>query len=866
MQNTKDIMAKIINKTDILLNGSVISRDVLLKNFGKFITDIGIREEHSVGVAMHTGSICFDVITVTYAALWCLLHNESNSEELIHALENDEMVLYGNTKKERYVYKGFVDGKTLKSDYAGKQFIKLLQDSGTVTYVPQAMWRHIEPYKGTAKKADGRGIRKKSNVRELFFTNVLEYELSNIPSVIDASIVLVMSRDKADMLIKGITIRFEENEINLLELVTASYFTEDDEYRYGGNTSKNEAVIKVTSKISVARTLLYSRRGNFHLGVFLLDKEIICRGYSELPELMNRKSLGIVLLCMPVDVDSATMLLKEYEDAEVFACTRRYLSDVSDDQDEVDNPYIKELKEQIHLIRNKENIIEVVQSSPISVENYREIRKHLILLKRDDYTSQDKDNFIIQSFSLLNFVLTAIFTIDEFEAEKSTNALEVDSPFKKLEQITEYQKSFPARLKDIAEEIIRILNDAVSCIKNRNEKREWIAQFLLKERDSRIAIVVPKAYYVPIIQNKLLKYWGNRSRVSVYTMGKYEQSKLYDVLIAVGDIETKAFNVFRCNLACKVISLLYDVEKSRCTYKMNEAEGKERIINSKANHEMIDDKQIISESIETEWDNDEEITSYIASIDSLFNTYQITNGGYRNCLNAEVIATAVFSDDTKAFFSKRYKGYVFDEATGTVSERSAEELKEGDSLIFTKNTNETKDVVDSILGQLIAEKKISSHTSDAYIESKRWKSALVDYMHQHEMSEREMVEKMLEKGVSVQEATLMIWLDDAAHTVGPRKVGSIISIAEFVEDSQLKEDAVIVYEACREIRRIRRRILEQVGNAIVDKLSGREVPSDSEFAVIYERIDKMAEVKHIDRVSFVEQSVPINFINRPLHV
>lgn len=866
MQNTKDIMAKIIGKTDILLNGSVISRDALLKNFGKFLVDMGVREEHSVGVAMHTGSICFDVIAVTYAALWCLLYNESNSEELIQALENDEMVLYGKTKKERYVFKGFVDGKTLNSDYTGKRFIKLLQDSGTITYVPQAMWCHIEPYKGTAKKADGRGIRRKSNVRELFFTNVLEYELSNIPSVIDASIVLVMSRDKADMLIKGITIRFEENEINLLDLVTASYFTEDDEYRYGGNTAKNEAVIKVTSKISVARTLLYSRRGNFHLGMFVLDKEIISRGFSELPELMNRKSLGVVLICMPVDVDSATLLLREYEDAEVFACTRRYLSDVSDDKGEVDNLYIKELKEQIHSIRNKENIIEVVQSSPISDENYREIRKRLILIKRDDYVSQDKDNFIIQSFSLLNFVLTAIFTIDEFEAEKSTNVLEVDTPFEKLEQIVEYTKLFPSRLKAIAEEIIQILSDAVERIKNRNEKREWIAQFLLKEKDSKIAIVVPKAYYVPIIQNTILKYWGNRSKVSVYTMGKYEQSKLYDVLIAVGDIEAKSFNVFQCNLACKVISLLYDVEKSRCAYKMNNAKGKERLINLRANHETINDDSIISESIETEWENEEEIKSYIASIDSLFNTYQITNGGYRNCLNAEVIATAVFSDDTKAFFSKRYKGYVFDETTGMVSERSVEELKEGDSLIFTKNTNETKDVVDSILGQLIAEEKLSSHTSDAYFQSKRWKSALADYVHQHKMSEREVAEKMLEKGVSVQEATLLIWLDDAAHTVGPRKVESIISIAEFVEDSQLKEDAGIVYEACREIRRIRRRILEQVGNAIVDKMSGREVPLNSEFAVIYERIDKMAEVKHIERLSFVEQSVPINFINRPLHV
>ena len=865
MQNTKDVMEKVIKTTEICLNGEIISRDVLLKNFGKFITDIGVSEEHSVGVAMHTGSICFDVMSVTYAALWCLLYNESSSDELIQALENDDMVLYGKGKKERYFFKGFIDGKELGSEYSGKRFIKLSQDNGGITYVPQASWQYIEPYKGTAKKADGRGIRKKSNIRELFFADVLGYDSVDIPSVIDTSCVLVMSRDKADMLIKGITIRFAENEISLLDLVTASYFTEDDEYRYGGNVSKNEAVIKITSKISVARTLLYSRRGNFHLGIFILDKDIISRGFSELPELMNRKSLGFVVTCMPVDIDSAAGLLKEYDAAEVFACTKRYLSNIIDSQDDI-NQYIKELRGQVEAIKVRENIIEIVQGAPVSMEDYREVRRLLLLIKRDEYNSQDKANFIIQAFSLLNFVLTATFTMNEFEEVRDANGLEVETPVKKLERITDYSKTFPGRLKGFAEEIIRVLYVAVQSIMEKNEKREWIMQFLLQHRDDMVAIVVPKAYYIPIIHDAILKYFGNLSRISVITMGKYDAGKLYDVLIAVGDIEAKSFNAFQCNAARKVISLLYDIEKSRCVYKMGAAKRKEKIIDSRVNHEVIEEEPIVNEIIENELENDNEINSYITQLDSLFNTYQATTGVYRTYANADAIATVVFSDDTKAFLSKRYKGYVLDEVTGLVKERSADELREGDSLIFTKNTNETKDIVDSILDQLITEGKLSESLSKAYYESKRWKTALIKYMQQNEMTERQVAAKMLKTGANVQEATLLIWLDDAAHTVGPRKAESIVLIAEFVEDSQLKEDAEIVFEACREIRHVRRKILDQIGNAIVDKLSGREVLAGNEFSVIYERVDNMADVKRIERLSFVEQSVPINFINRPLHV
>ena len=865
MQNTKDIMKKIISTTDICLNGEIISREVLLTNFGEFITDNCVREEHSVGVAMHTGSICFDVIAVTYAAIWCLLYNETNSEELIQSLENDDMVLYGKGKKERYVFKGFIDGKELSSDYSGKEFIKLSQDSGAITYVPRVSWQYIEPYKGNAKKADGRGIRKKTNIRELFFTNVLGYDSANVPAVIDTSCVLVMARDKADNLIKGISIRFAENEISLLDLVTASYFTEEDEYMYGGNVSKNEPIIKITSKISVARTLLYSRRGNYHLGVFILDKDIISRGYSELPEIMNRKSLGFVFACMPVDIESATMLLNEYEAGEIFACTKQYLQDWKWTQ-EADNPYINELKEQVNAIRNRENIIEVVQGSPITMGDYKEIRRRLLLIKRDEYNSQEKEHFIVHAFSLLNYILTATFTINEFERESISGTFDVETPIQKLKRISEYVKTFPNRLQELAEEIIQVITDAVDSIMDINTKREWILNYLWEHRDCDIAIVVPKAYYVPIIQNIILKGFGNRVKVNVLTMGKYAPGKIYDILIAVGDIEAKSFNVFQCNSARVVISLLYDVEKNKCVYKMGVAQRKEKIINSKANHIIVEDEPSVNTVIESEIENDEEINSYITHLNLLFNTYQAATSGYKASANADVIATAVFSDDTKAFLSKRYKGYVLDESNGLVKEKNADELHEGDALIFTKNTNETQDIVDSILEQLISEQKLNDSISIAYYESKRWKSALADYMKQHELTERQVAAKMLKSGVPVQEATLIIWMDEAAHTVGPRKMESIIFIADFVGDEQLKIDANSIFEACREIRHIRRKILEQIGNAIVDKLSGREMSAENEFSIIYERVDTMAEVKHIERLSFIEQSVPINFINRPLHV
>ena len=74
------------------------------------------------------------------------------------------------------------------------------------------------------------------------------------------------------------------------------------------------------------------------------------------------------------------------------------------------------------------------------------------------------------------------------------------------------------------------------------------------------------------------------------------------------------------------------------------------------------------------------------------------------------------------------KAYVFDDSDGTVKEVSVTDLNEGDSLVFTKNNDETRDIVDTILGRLVDEKKLDDDIIVCYHKSKRWKEALREYM------------------------------------------------------------------------------------------------------------------------------------------
>ena len=92
------------------------------------------------------------------------------------------------------------------------------------------------PYQGSSEMYDGRGIRKgQGSARRDFFCDVLGYEVAGIPAHIDTSTVIVMPKDKAVDMIGNIAFLFNGKTARLLDLVTVSYFTENEEIRFGGN-------------------------------------------------------------------------------------------------------------------------------------------------------------------------------------------------------------------------------------------------------------------------------------------------------------------------------------------------------------------------------------------------------------------------------------------------------------------------------------------------------------------------------------------------------------------------------------------------------------------------------------------------------
>ena len=877
MSITTDAMRKILEKCDILLENEIISKELLLQSFSDFLLNTVEKEKHNVGVVLHTGSVCFEAIALIYAIVSCMVYNETDSEDIIESLGIGDAVIYTSGKSpKKCVFQGF-------EKMNGEKYIKLIsqrQERGHMytetVYVPPKWWRKIIPYYGESTRLDSRGLRKKSGIREEFFKSVLDYEDANIPAMTDISVAVVMPRDKAEFLLDSLRISFEGKTVKPLELIAASYFTENDEHRYGGNTGKIEANIKFTSKVSVARDLVLSKEGNKHIGVVVSGNEIVSKGQTEIPELLNRRSIQYVYVLMNIDFDNSTSIINETESPNVFACSKEYLLSNSL-RTKSDGKYCKELSKQVDAVIERD-IEPHILKGDFSWDDYKLVKKALLYIKNSDFVADEKDEFIIQSYSLVNLFLTAVFKVSVLEKCIGDDKLEIVSPIERLKELTEIADRFPEVLKAQARTILDFLEIAYLYLEEKSGKEIYLKELLKNNSNKMIAVIVPKAYYATLIREcGFYELMDDESLLTVVTANRFDNTVMYDHIVVVGNFNGKRFDTFRCRAAQRIETLLYDFESHFFKYKMRKAKKAENQLNALVlNTEFIEDDEAFESLYYSEIPDDEilEVTNMDAEVDEYVNrlneiaTFKsLGSASFSNgSTMSEIVAVGTFESGEKVLFTKNYKAYVFDEDNGIVKEVKVNDLTEGDSLVFAQRNSETRDIVDTILSNLVEEQKVSDEIIKCYQLSKLWKSRLVDYMQDMNMSAKIIASKMIANGAKVQEITIRGWLDEDSHTVGPRSIESIQQIATLVENEDMFENAQVYFDACSTIRKIRREILNQVGEAIINKLSGRQPKNNTIMEDIYNRIDSVALILRLETISFTEREVPMNLTNRPINL
>ena len=877
MSTKYDVMKSVINKCDIRFDNSWISHELLLQTFAHFINESSKEEGHSVAIALHTGSILFDAIAVAYAAISNMLLDESDSIGLLRSLNIGDTVIY---KDSRYSFNGF--GISPSSSALSKtrpapetqlsdHECVMLSGKGGISYVPKTMWRLIIPYQGSSKTYDGRGVRKTSGIREEFYYRVLGIDQADIPSVINTSTVIAVSRERASRLVNNISFFFEGKEVGLLELITASYFTENEEYYFAGNSGKNEPVLKFCGSVSRARQLLLDDCSNKNVGLIVLGSDIVSRGISELPMLLKRKSIQSVLISMPVDSEYGPVIFAEYDKAALFACTKEFLLSNSL-ATKAENEYTRELAKQVDAIVDRQ-CKPIILPSFLGWKEYRQFKRNMLTIKNSELDSPEKNSFVIQAYSLMNLFVTAVFNIQSMERLIEQGVISVVSPSERLEMLLSASLSFPPHLKESADNVRNIIETAYLFLSEKSTKEEYLRQHLTEIHDHRVALIVPKAYFVDIIRDiGLSSVMDSDSLLEVSTANRFNNDKVYDEIICVGDIEGKRFNPFRCKGSRNITPILHDFESGVFNHKYVQARKVDEYLDSHSMEGYVPDysyEDIYTDSNVSEGEIieagkiDSELDEYVRSLCELEDLKYIGTSQSSGTL-ASIVAIGTFETGHKAFFSQMYKAYVFDELNEEVVEKSVNELCEGDSIVFTKNNDDTRDIVDELLSKLINEKKYDSEVRRSYDMSKAWKRVLITYMNRTCMTPRGIAKALIDNGVTVQEITIRGWLDEDAHTVGPRDASSIQQIAFLAEDEEMYEHFEEYYLACNRIRKIRRKLLRMIGEAIIQNISGKELEEGTLLAEVSGRIQSLAMILRLDSISYVSRTIPINAINKPL--
>ncbi|MDY6283622.1 MAG: DrmE family protein [Fibrobacter sp.] len=869
---SNDAILGILKRCDIALEGNVISKELVLRSFLQFLAESSYREKHNNGFILHTGSICYEACAIAYATMTCLLEDHIDPREVVESLKKGDFCLYARGSK---LVKCQCKSKEYDNDAQVKKII-LIGPKKDEFGIPLERWNQIKPYNGKSKRLDGRGIKKISSLQnEQFYTQVLGIEKASIPNVIDNSVVFVMDRELAEKIIKKLSFVSNGQNYPLLDLLTASYFTEDEEYSFGKNAAKSEVNLKITGKVSVARNLILSRDGNKHIGLIISGNEIIGRNSSEIPELLKRKSIPYVHLLASLDSTNILALVQEAEKPEIYACSKKFLSHIPDTSNEVvvENVYTQELHRQISLVKDHQINKHIVEGL-LSWDEYKIFKKNIFFVKINASDSEEKENFIVNAYSLMKLFLTAVFDIELFDRCVNQGIVKVENVDTRFDTLKQNAQVFPDDVREKAEEIIIVLEMLRESLLRESKKERQICDFVHLHHDKKIAIVVPKAFYITLLKETGIdKVVDSPELLTIVNANKFDNKETYDFVIAVGVMSGKRFDIFKCASSKNIEVFLYDFEAILFKHQYRRAKKAEDELNRiNVNISLLPEELTSDSSDAFEKDVDEierneaDVDEYVKQLEERTLFKRIESGKNDN-LQSEVIAVGTFEDGEKIFFSKFYRAYILDKENGDVKEVDVSDIEEGDSIVFTKNDEQTHDIVDSVLKNLINERKLDQSIEIAYAHSILWKEKFRSYVEKNKISPKEMAAQMVnDEGIGVQEATILRWLDPYAHIVGPRDLESLQFIASRIGDEDLFDNAGKYFQSIRIIRKKRREILKAIGESIVDKLNGLLVPRNDIMNDFFDKIDSLTQILKLEQIVDVNRMMPINLINRPLNV
>ena len=855
---------RVINECEIRYHGELISREAILRDFACEIERLATTKGHSIGIMLHTGSKLFTVAAMIVASVLCISSNNIGTEEIVESLCIGDNVIIDNKRRAKYLGRKEIGLSGKKKEYYSFEVENKSVNSYPVECIADF---RIVPYQGESQKLSGVGVRKTSfSDRLKFISYIWDSDEKDVSSLITKSFIFLTGKVDAADIYGNTTIKINNNVHRLLDIVTASYFTENKEYKLGPNVGKEIPVLMIYSDIQEARKALIddSAGENRIAGLFAIGDEYLKNGAEKL---LSRQSTSAAYYSGKLDYSYSSSYANFADNAEFWSLPVDCYTTCAE------YPRSKLLKEFKLGARalNGDLISKVSVPDGISTESYRKIQNSCRWLKEN---AHDAEEFIVQCFSFTNLLVSSIFPL--FYLDEAMNDIElgrIDSTVNKIERIRILSEKFQGKAKEKAVEIINALSIERKRIYNENPKGAELVK-ILSGRNRPQAIIVPKAYYGHVLKKWIgdsVVFAGVQTGVQIITVAEARHSDMIldSTLFACAGFGTT--NPQNLLISPERRMLIYDCEcvKAKLQEKSFLKE-KKSVLSLIGQTDLEIDALVeecpISEEEKNEIDTEKMITEMLfSSVDRASSRFS-ADGMYPGA-KAEIFRIVIFSGgDYAAYFTKRSS--VYRVHNGKVEDIDVSEIAEGDILLFANN-DEGRDLFKVFMKNLIEESpEARNEFEEAYNTSLQWRGALNRHIKLHGGVD-EFVRKLKEYNIERDPVTIRLWADEDSHIIGPSSSEAekiFTAIGNIVGNTDIITNAKKISDACSTVRLLRIKMLDAVKKIVINKFNGNDI--GALFAPLAQNIGKLAIMMQVERVKDIKTVIemPAYRVNRPIEI
>ena len=852
MASTKEIF----NGIRIVYDGIELNKITALKNYGEFLCDIlDSDKRHAAALALHTGSEYYQAIAIAVSVINCIFYRNTDTANLIESLEVNEILMIDG---QRVKFLGFKTGLQLGFGSAATKFFTYeFDDHKSTKYIPleSALKMNITRYQGNSNKLGKQGIKTTLKERKEFLTYFsTACNKDEISTEINHSVAVITDRNTAERFYRNIYFAYGNEKVAALsKIVTATYYSDEESYQIGNNPTKEEPILKFFSKVSACRDAIIDDEQKRIIGCVVGDEDLWVSN-SEIHDIADRKSLKFAIMTGKTHY---TQFNGWYESDEylfyavVPETVQRFINETEF------SLWTRDFKRELESFQ-KRSLGEQRILCAIEQDSVFEIKKRLLKIKKECIDSDAKEHFLMESYFLLNLCRSAFFPLSYCDKANKKNILGWTIA-EKLGSISSFDSTLIGELKEDAKFVSENISQMVSELYHANPKGETVKDKLVNGKVD--CIVVTKAYY-----NQLFSLWLDdcklKRRPDIVTVSAFEKNvDIRGNVIFSTAYYDFSFNPYASFGFVSADILLYDYERyqARCLKRAAE-EGRKLLKEKNTYHyDITIEPEEIEASVEyVEDDKFEGEMDKMARELLLKGAYRyVSTQGSAGEAFAKIEKIFTFASGCVGYFTKRYKGYRI--CGEEVIETGLDELKVGDSMVFTKQS-ENKDIVDLLLNQLLVGQYKNTQFPEYYRLSLCWKERLREYMGEFNLSYQQLAERLSRVGCKRHYTTVRSWLEEGSLIVGPRDLSDYEAMIKLVDLGEYPSD---IKKGCDEIRSLRMRILDLLGKAIIRGMFAEKKDPISDL--LYEKAENLTQIEQITSINDSGENavVPFYMINKP---